>query len=127
MAKISIFFGALLIILGIVAFWGTGSVHPTALIPIYFGLPLVVFGYLAKSPVESRRKLYMHINVTVGLLGFLGAVGSAIHEYGHSRSLGIDVDEKALAAQLIMAALTFIYVNMCVRSFIAARQARKAE
>lgn len=122
MARISIFFGALLFILGFVAFVGTGSVHPTALIPIYFGLPLVVFGYLAQSPVESRRKLYMHINVTVGLLGFLGAVGSAVHAYGHARSLGIDPDMKAIGAQLIMAALLFIYVMMCVRSFIDARK-----
>ena len=122
MARISVFFGALLFILGIVAYVGTGSVHATALIPIYFGLPLVVFGYLAKSPIESRRKLFMHINVTIGLLGFLGAVGSAIHAYGHARSLGIDPDMKAIGAQLIMAALLFIYVMMCVRSFIDARQ-----
>jgi len=121
-AKVSIFFGALLFILGFVAFVGTGSAHPTALIPIYFGLPLVVFGYLAKSPIESRRKLYMHINVTIGLLGFLGAVGKAIQGYGHARSLGIDPDMKAIGAQLIMAALLFIYVMMCVRSFIDARR-----
>jgi hypothetical protein len=121
-AKVSIFFGALLIILGVVAFWGTGSAHPTALIPIYFGLPLVVFGYLAKSPIESRRKLYMHFNVTVGLLGFLGALGKAIQGYGHARGLGVDPDMKAIGAQLIMAALLFIYVMMCVRSFIDARR-----
>ena len=24
------------------------------------------------SPSEARRKLFMHINVTIGLLGFLG-------------------------------------------------------
>jgi fucose 4-O-acetylase-like acetyltransferase len=121
-AKVSILFGALLFILGIVAFVGTGSVHPTALIPIYFGLPLVVFGYLAKSPIESRRKLYMHINVTIGLLGFLGSLGKAIQGYGHARTLGVDPDMKAIGAQLIMAALLFIYVMMCVRSFIDARQ-----
>jgi hypothetical protein len=121
-ARISIFFGALLFILGFVAYVGTGSAHPTALIPIYFGLPLVLFGFLAKSPIESRRKLYMHINVTVGLLGFLGAVGKAIQGYGHARSLGVDPDMKAIGAQLIMAALLFIYVMMCVRSFIDARK-----
>ncbi|HTW78268.1 MAG TPA: hypothetical protein VME23_01870 [Terracidiphilus sp.] len=125
MANISILFGALLIILGCAGYVLTGSAHPTALIPIYFGLPLVVFGFLARSPIESRRKLYMHINVTVGLLGFLGAVGSAIHAYGHARSLGVDPDMRAITSQLIMAALTFIYVNMCVRSFIAARQKMK--
>jgi fucose 4-O-acetylase-like acetyltransferase len=121
-AKVSILFGALLFILGIIAFVGTGSAHPTALIPIYFGLPLVVFGYLAKSPIESRRKLYMHINVTIGLLGFLGSLGKAIQGYGHARTLGVDPDMKAIGAQLIMAALLFIYVMMCVRSFIDARQ-----
>ena len=125
MANISILFGALLIILGCAGYVLTGSAHPTALIPIYFGLPLVVFGFLARSPIESHRKLYMHINVTVGLLGFLGAVGSAIHAYGHARSLGVDPDMRAITSQLIMAALTFIYVNMCVRSFIAARQKMK--
>jgi hypothetical protein len=81
-----------------------------------------VFGFLAKSPIESRRKLYMHINVTVGLLGFLGALGKAIQGYGHARSLGVDPDMKAIGAQLIMAALLFIYVMMCVRSFIDARR-----
>ena len=122
MARISIFFGALLFILGFVAYVGTGSAHPTALIPIYFGLPLVLFGFLAKSPIESRRKLYMHINVTVGLLGFLGALGKAIQGYGHARSLGMDPDMKAIGAQLIMAGLLFIYVMICVRSFIDARR-----
>ena len=125
MAKVSILFGTLLIILGLVSFMGTGSAHPTALIPTYFGLALVVFGFLAMSPSEGRRKLFMHINVTVGLLGFLGSVGKAIQGYGHARSLGIDPDMKAIGAQLIMAALLFIYVNLCIRSFIAARQARK--
>ncbi len=52
---------------------GTGSVHPTALIPAWIGLALGIFGFLAISPNESRRKLFMHINVTIGLLGFLGA------------------------------------------------------
>ena len=122
MAQVSILFGTLLFVLGVLAYVMTGSVHPTALIPMYFGLPLVVFGILAKSPIEGRRKLFMHINVTIGLLGFLGAASSAIHEYGHARSMGVEVDMKALSAQLAMAVITFIYVNLCVRSFINARR-----
>ncbi len=57
---------------------GTGSQHPTALIPAWFGLALGIFGFLAISPSESRRKLFMHINVTIGLLGFLGGAAEAI-------------------------------------------------
>jgi hypothetical protein len=62
---------------GLAGYLGTGSAHPTALIPTWFGLALGVFGFLAISPNEGRRKLFMHINVTIGLLGFLGALVEA--------------------------------------------------
>ena len=127
MAKITIVFGILLIILGLVGFFGTGSAHPTALIPTWFGLALGIGGFLAISPSESRRKLFMHINVTVGLLGLIGAAGSALHAYGHARSLGMDPDYKALTAQLVMVGLLLVHVNLCVRSFIEARRKRQEQ
>lgn len=126
MAKTTIIFGILLVIVGLVGFYCTGAIHPTALIPMWFGLALGIGGFLAISPSEGRRKLFMHINVTVGLVGFIGAVGSALHGYGHARSLGIDPDYKAMTAQLAMAVLLLIYVNLCVRSFIQARRSRQA-
>ena len=61
---------------GLVGYFGTGSAHPTALIPTWFGLALGVGGILAISPSEGRRKIFMHINVTVGLMGCIGAVAS---------------------------------------------------
>ncbi|MGD0481620.1 MAG: hypothetical protein ABSA42_15710 [Terracidiphilus sp.] len=126
MAKVTYVFGVLLILVGLVGYFGTGSLHPTALIPAWFGLALAVGGFLAVSPSEGRRKLFMHINVTVGLVGFIGAVASALHGYGHARSLGVDPDYKAMTAQLTMAVLLLIYVNLCVRSFIQARRSRQA-
>ena len=125
MAKVTYVFGILLIALGLIGFWGTGSIHSTALIPTWFGLALAVGGLLAISPSEGRRKLFMHINVTVGLIGLIGAIVLALHEYGHARSLGVDPDWKALSAQLAMAGLLLIYVNLCVRSFIQARRSRQ--
>jgi uncharacterized membrane protein len=125
MAKVTVVFGILLIILGFVGFYGTGAVHHTALIPTWFGLALVVFGFLAISPSEKRRKIFMHVNVTIGLVGLIGAVASALHGYGHARSLGMDPDAKALGSQLTMAVLLLIYVNLCIRSFIQARSSRK--
>jgi hypothetical protein len=125
MARVTYVFGILLIALGLIGFWGTGSIHSTALIPTWFGLALAVGGLLAISPSEGRRKLFMHINVTVGLIGLIGAIVSALHEYGHARSLGVDPDWKALSAQLAMAGLLLIYVNLCVRSFIQARRSRQ--
>ncbi len=74
----------LLVALGLVSYFGTGSAHPTALIPTWFGLALGLFGFLAISPDEGRRKLFMHFNVTIGLLGFLGAAGRALWAYIHA-------------------------------------------
>jgi len=124
MAKISIVFAVLLIALGLAGYLGTGSIHPTALIPAWFGLALGVFGFLAISPSESRRKLFMHINVTIGLLGFLGGASEAIRGYLKAASQGIEPDRIALASKLTMTGLLLIYVILCVRSFIAARRAR---
>jgi hypothetical protein len=125
MAKVTLLFAVLLIALGLAGYLGTGSLHPTALIPTWIGLALGVFGLLAMSPNEGRRKLFMHINVTIGALGFLGGLIEALRGYGHARSEGIPPDMIALASKLTLAGLMFIYVNLCVRSFIEARRAGK--
>jgi peptidoglycan/LPS O-acetylase OafA/YrhL len=125
MAKVTIVFGVLLIALGLVGFFGTGSIHPTALIPTWFGLALIAGGFLSISSSESRRKIFAHINVTVGLLGLLGAAGKALQGYAHARSLGVDPDYKAIGSQLVMAGILLIYVNLCIRSFIQARRLRQ--
>lgn len=122
MAKVTLIFAVLLALLGAAGYLGTGSQHPTALIPLWFGLALGVFGFLAISPNEGRRKLFMHINVTIGLLGFLGAAIEALRGYGQARAAGIDPDRIALGSKLAMAGLLFIYVAMCVKSFIDARR-----
>ena len=127
MAKVTIIFAVLLIILGLAGFIYTGSIHYTALIPTWFGLALGIGGFLAISPSESRRKLFMHINVTIGLVGFIGALVEALRGYCAARSAGIDPDYIALASKLIMASLLAIYVNMCIKSFIEVRRARKLE
>jgi hypothetical protein len=125
MAKTTVVFGVLLIILGAVGYFGTGSAHPTALIPAWFGLALAAGGILAISPNEKRRKIFMHINVAVGLVGFIGAIVAALQGYGAARSAGIVPDYIALTAKLAMAVLCAIYVNLCVRSFIQARRSRQ--
>lgn len=127
MAKTTIIFAVLLIILGLAGFIYTGSQYPTSLIPAAFGLVLGVFGFLAMSPSESRRKLFMHINVTLGTIGFLMAAWRALSSYGTARSQGVDPDYIALGSQAIMAFLLLNYVVLCVRSFIQARRARELD
>ncbi len=126
MAKVTLIFAVLLAILGLVSYFGTGSQYPTSLIPLWFGLALGLFGFLAISPNESRRKLFMHINVTIGLLGLIGAAWRAISSYGAARSQGIEPNHIALAAQGAMAGLMLVYVLACVKSFVDVRRNRGA-
>jgi hypothetical protein len=125
MAKVTLIFAVLLVILGLAGYLDTGSQYPTALIPTWFGLALGVFGYLAMSPSESRRKLFMHVNVTIGLLGFIGGAVEAVRGYLHAQAAGVEANPVALASKVTMAGLMLIYVVLCVRSFIAARRSGK--
>jgi len=123
MAKVTLVFAVLFIALGLVGFIGTGSQHPTALIPAALGLLLGIFGALSFSPDAGRRKLFMHINVTLGLLGFLGTIMGLIQWF--QMLAGAEVKNlPATESKAIMAILCSIYVALCVRSFIAARKAR---
>ena len=125
MAKVTLFFAFLLAALGLAGYVGTGSAHMTALIPFWFGLALGLFGWLAISPDERRRRLFMHIAVTVGLVAFLGGAAEAIRGYVHATGLGEQPNMTALASKLAMAGLMLVYVGLCVRSFIAARREGK--
>lgn len=127
MAKVTIGFGVLLVLLSGAAYTMLGQhshgVH--SLIPGAFGLLLIVFGALANTPVAKRRMVFMHIAVTVGLLGFLGTIpgifGVLQMAAGHSV-----VRPDAAKVQAIMGTLCLIYVLLCIRSFIAARRTRLA-
>jgi hypothetical protein len=125
LAKVTLVFAVLLVALGLAGYLGTGSLYPTALIPTWIGLALGVFGFLAISPDERRRKLFMHINVTIALLGFIGSTVEAIRGYVHATSAGLQPGQIALASKVTLAGLLFIYVILCIRSFIAARRSGK--
>ena len=126
MAKVTLVFAVLLVAVGLVGYIGTGSQHATALIPAWFGLALGVGGLLSISPSEARRKLFAHINVTIGLVGFIGGAVEAIRGYLSAKAKGLVPDQIALASKLTMTGLLLVYVILCVRSFIVARTARKA-
>lgn len=121
MAKVTLVFAVAFIALGLVGFISTGSVHYTALIPAALGLLLSIFGVLSFNP--NRRKVFMHINVTLGLLGFLGTAMGLVQWFLMLAGTTVK-NPPAVESKAIMALLCLIYVALCVRSFIAARKAR---
>ena len=124
MAKLTIVFGVLLIALGAGAYAVLGH-HPHTLIPAAFGLLLVLFGALANTDVPKKRMLFMHIAVTVGLLGFLGTIPGIIGVVKMASGQLVPRPDAA-KVQAIMGTLCLIFVLLCVRSFIAARRLRTA-
>ena len=125
MARLTILFGIVLILLGGFGFVATGSRFPTALIPAAFGAVLAILGFFADTPDAKRRMLLMHIAVTLGLLGFLFTVKGGIIDYllmtinGQQFPHPAAVEEKAAMCLLLL-----VFVVLCVRSFIEARRTR---
>lgn len=119
MANAAIGFGLALIVLGLIGYFGSGMVSPTALIPSFFGILLAVLGFVAQNP--ARRKMAMHIAVMVALVGFIGSVRGLVTAVlmltGEPAARPV-----AAISQAIMAILTLTFTVMCVRSFINARR-----
>jgi hypothetical protein len=122
MANTTIGFGVALVVLGIVGYVTTGSQHPTALIPAGLGLVLVVLGILARN--AKARMHAMHGAALVALLGFAGSV-SGIGQLVKMMAGEAVKHPPAAIARSIMAILCLAFVALTVRSFIAARIARK--
>jgi hypothetical protein len=121
MAKVTLVFAVLLVALGLAGFLGTGSQHPTALIPAWIGLLLGLFGWMAIRSNEDRRRLFMHINGTIGLVGFVGTVAEIVRNLASSKEL----DMTALEAKMALAWLLLIYIALCARSCRTARRLGK--
>jgi len=126
---VSIFFGLLLVALGIWGYWGgdlglwepLGLARPerlsaTALIPAYVGAALVVLGLLAFK--ESLLKHAMHGAAMVGLLGLLAAVGRLVTTGNTKGVAGVSL--------IGMMLLCGLFVALCVNSFIQVRRRRRA-
>lgn len=119
MASTTIVFGALLALLGVGGYLLSGATSVTALIPAFFGLPMLGLGFLARS--ESMRKHAMHAAAMLALIGCGGAVFSLMRTPAGPRS------PVAAFSQAVMVLLTAAFVVLCIRSFKAARLARAAK
>jgi len=112
--------GLVLILLGLVSYFGTGRISVTALIPAFFGAVFVILALVARN--EAARKHAMHGAVALALLGLLGTLGRVIPAL-----LAGQLARVAVLAQLAMSLLLAGYIFLGVQSFRQARRARLAK
>ena len=122
MSKITLIFSALYIVLGVAAFFLTGAVHKTALIPAYFGMVLLILGLLGQK--ENLRKHVMHAALLVVLLALLGTARSLLKL--PSAFDGTAERPFAIYAQAATALLSISFLTLGIRSFIQARRSRSS-
>ena len=111
--------GIVLIVLGLIGYFGTGRVSVTALIPAFFGAVFVILALVARS--DAARKHAMHAAVAIALIGLLGTLVRLIPALAAGQ-----LTRPAVLAQLVMSILLAGYVALGVKSFKDARRARLA-
>ena len=124
MAKITIGLGLILIALGLGGYFGTGRESWTALIPVLFGLPLLILGWVALK--EHMRRHAMHVAGVIALVGFAGTV-RGLMKLPVLLTGGELARPAAVAVRAAMAIVCFVFVLLCVWSFIKARRASAAQ
>ena len=117
--------GWALLVLGMLGFVAAFFQRPFSIGEPIFSLAVAGIGALGVFlPEKSRSKVFMHINVAVGLVGLIGAAAEVGRSYAGAVAKGLAPDPIALAAKLAMVGLLLIYVIFCVRSFIQVRRSR---
>jgi uncharacterized membrane protein len=113
MAKMTQLVGAILVVLGVVAYVATGFASVTALLPALLGLVIGVLGLVAARIDAGQHAI--HGALVVALLGLLGSL----------QPLGGLADaEPAAITSLVTVLVLAVYLAFAVRSFASARQAR---
>ena len=110
-------YGAFLALWGIVVSLLSETNSITSYAPTFAGIPLFITGILANK-IPEKRKLWMHIAATFGLICALGGT-----RFFMVMGDGIGY---ASGSMLMMFLTGSIYTYFCVQSFIWARKQREA-
>ena len=119
MESVSIIYGIFLIIWGIAVSLISSSNSLTSFIPSIFGLPILLFSILSVK-FQNRKKLFMHIVVTFGLIVFIGGL-----DFSRGLIKGTSFTNMwADTSKLMMLITGLIFTYLCIKSFIFARKNR---
>ena len=110
-------YGLFMVIWGISISLISGSSSITSMIPAFIGVPLAFIGFLSMIKPTFRKAL-MHIAVVIGIFAFLG---------GLDFFRGMFTNYYAGLSKLMLLITGFVYIYLCVQSFIFVRRQRKLE
>ena len=123
MEQITIYFGIFLIVWATLITLLAQSGSNTSMIPAVFGLPIAFSGFLAIQ-IPSKKKLIMHIAVTLGLVVFLGGLDFF---RGITSESGPFANPCAGMSKLMMLITGAGFCYLCIKSFRFARKQREVE
>ena len=115
MEKISILYGAFLIIWGLWVTSITGSDSITSYIPSILGIPVISLSLLAII-LPKRKRLLMHIVVIFGLIILLGGLDFIRNIANPFENFWAD------ASKIMMLLTGSFFTYLCVKSFIFVRK-----
>ena len=117
MESVSIMYGIFLITWGVAVSFISGSNSLTSFIPSIFGLPILLFSCLTVK-LPSKKKLFMHIVVSFGLIVFIGGL-----DFSRGLLKGTSFNNMwADTSKLMMLITGLIFTYACVKSFIFTRK-----
>ena len=117
MESVSIIYGIFLIIWGVAVSFISGSNSLTSFIPSILGLPILLFSFLTVK-LPSKKKLFMHIVVSFGLIVFIGGL-----DFSRGLLKGTSFNNMwADTSKLMMLTTGSIFTFLCVKSFIFTRK-----
>ena len=114
---LSILYGLFLVAWGFSISLLSGSSSITSFIPAFIGFPLILIGLISMVR-PSLRKALMHIAVLIGVFAFLG---------GLDFFRGMFANYYAGMSKLMLMVTGFLYLYVCIKSFLFARRQRKLE
>ena len=112
---LSILYGLFLVAWGFSISLLSGSSSITSFIPAFIGFPLILIGFISMVR-PSLQKALMHIAVLIGVFAFLG---------GLDFFRGMFANYYAGMSKLMLMVTGFLYLYVCIKSFLFARRQRK--
>lgn len=113
MSRLTLGFGAVLVLIGVVTYFATGGASITALIPAFIGVPILLAGFLITRP--GTRSFGLYLAIALALLMALGTLRgvAGLFEGDLSSSTLINV---------VLLLMSVLYLVVAAREIFAGRR-----